>query len=396
MHHVLHIPSWYPDADNRISGNFFRAQVIALKQAGWQVGVIAPNPRSLRDLRHALTEWRYGTVFENDQDVPTYRHYGWAWLPRVPYGNAILWLTAAEQLFQIYIQAHGMPDLIHVHSALYAGTFAARLKQRYAIPYLLSEQSTAFARGLLPPWQIKMARRSYRNASARVVVSPALGQKITEVLGNDAVPDWQWIPNIVDPAFTESAIQESPKKTDDTQLFCYLHIALMTEKKGQCDLLQAFAAQFSDHPNVRLRIGGDGPLRARLEQLARTLGIAHQVTFLGRLSREQVLTEMQHADVFVLPSHYETFGVVVIEALACGKPVVATTCGGPEFILHEKNGRLVPPRDPLALGKALAEVQKHYSSYDQCAIRTECLAHYSGEAIADRFSKLYQQLAFHR
>ena len=100
------------------------------------------------------------------------------------------------------------------------------------------------------------------------------------------------------------------------------------EKKGQADLLRAFAERFAGDPSVRLGIGGDGPERGRLHELAGSLAIAEQVDWLGALDRDGVRQAMCEADAFVLPSRLETFGVVVIEALACGLPVVATRSGG--------------------------------------------------------------------
>ena len=78
-----------------------------------------------------------------------------------------------------------------------------------------------------------------------------------------------------------------------------------------------------------------------LEALVQEKALTEQVTFLGSLTREQVRQEVSEADAFVLSSEYETFGVVVIEALALGKPVIATRCGGPESIVVPSVGYLV-------------------------------------------------------
>jgi glycosyltransferase involved in cell wall biosynthesis len=166
----------------------------------------------------------------------------------------------------------------------------------------------------------------------------------------------------------------------------------MTANKGQADLLQAFAARFQGDPTVQLRIGGDGPLRAELQTLALELGISEQVTFLGMLSREQVATEMQRADAFVLSSHYETFGVVLIEALACGTPIIATACGGPECIVRPSNGLLVPPGDVDALGAAMAQIRETSANYPPDALHSECMAQFGEQAVAAQLGQIYQSV----
>ena len=80
---------------------------------------------------------------------------------------------------------------------------------------------------------------------------------------------------------------------------------------------------------------------------------------------------MQAADAFVLSSAYETFGVVLIEALACGKPVVSTACGGPDYIVTEENGLLVPVGDTQALGAALEQMIRTIDRYDPFRLKQD-------------------------
>ncbi len=97
-------------------------------------------------------------------------------------------------------------------------------------------------------------------------------------------------------------------------------------------------------PQATLAVAGDGPLRAELEQAARELGLGAAVSFLGTVERIEEV--MRGCDVFVLPSDYEGFGLVVAEAMACGLPAVATRSGGPENIIRDGlDGFLVPTGD---------------------------------------------------
>jgi glycosyltransferase involved in cell wall biosynthesis len=139
---------------------------------------------------------------------------------------------------------------------------------------------------------------------------------------------------------------------------------------------------------VRLRLVGDGPLLAILGELSRQLGIAKQVDFIGALPANDVRAEMEAADAFALASNHETFGVVVIEALACGLPVVSTASGGPDHLIAPDNGMLVPCGDMPALRDALREMQGRASRYDRKAIRAEVIQRFGPDAFARQFAAI--------
>jgi glycosyltransferase involved in cell wall biosynthesis len=106
---------------------------------------------------------------------------------------------------------------------------------------------------------------------------------------------------------------------------------------------------------------------------------------------QDVAQLMRNSAVVVLPSRAETFGAVLIEALACGTPVVATRCGGPEEIITEELGILVPSEDPEALSHAIQHVLENRECYDPRRLRQHALTHYSWDMIARRTVDLYQQ-----
>ena len=113
--------------------------------------------------------------------------------------------------------------------------------------------------------------------------------------------------------------------------------------KGHELVLRAIRQLETSFPQLHCRIIGDGPDRARFEALTRELGIAPRVQFEGRKSRAEVADAMRACSVFVLPSRYEGLGCVYLEAMACGKPVVACRGQGiDEIIEHGRNGWLIP------------------------------------------------------
>jgi len=143
--------------------------------------------------------------------------------------------------------------------------------------------------------------------------------------------------------------------------------------------LQALA----ETSGVRLAVAGDGPERGALERRAHELGLDGRVTFLGSVPRERVLRLFRAADASVLPSSWENFPHSVVEALAAGCPVIATTVGGvPEVVDDGVNGLLVPPRDPAALGAAITRFfsdEELRSRLRSAASRS--VADYSEEAV---------------
>ena len=161
------------------------------------------------------------------------------------------------------------------------------------------------------------------------------------------------------PEADESAIA-LPSPLEDVPYV--LALGRVVEKKGFDLLLAGYAAIVPDLRTADLVIGGTGAALSRLEVQAEELGIADQVHFVGRLSREQVAAAMAGARAFVMPSRLEPFGIVVLEGWRAGTAVVATNRGGPpEFIRDHEDGFLVDPFDVAAvanvLGRLLSDVR---------------------------------------
>lgn len=389
---VLIIPSErYLSLEEPLAGIFQRQQAHALRRAGLKVGVIAPMPRSLRLMRLRLKGWPKGIEWVDDEGIPTCIYQGWGWVPgRVPYLSIHFYVSLGTRLFKEYVLRYGLPDIIHAHNVLYSGVITSAIKMFYGIPFVLTEHSSAYLTNQIRKWQIHMIRNVLINADARIVVSPFLGDVLEKRYGSIIQP-YHWIPNILDKAFEEQDLAKPSRRTKG-DLFVILTIGNLVAIKNHAVLLRAFAKAFKGNNSVQLKIGGDGPLFGKLKDLARRLGIANQVEFLGALNREQVLYEMSKTDIFVLSSNYETFGVVLIEALACGKPVIATDSGGPRYIVNNENGILVPPGDETALAHAMERMINNITNYNPKIIRKGCLERYGESTIVDRIIGIYDHI----
>lgn len=163
--------------------------------------------------------------------------------------------------------------------------------------------------------------------------------------------------------------------------------------KDQATLLEAYARVAGDHPESRLVIVGDGPLRAEIEARIDSLGIGRRVLLAG--DRSDVPEILPAFDVFVLSSVTEGYSVALLEAAAAGLPLIATRVGGnPEIVNHGSHGRIVPPKDAAALAAAMRELA---ASEDE---RAECGAaslrwvreHGTIAAMAEAYDRLYAGL----
>lgn len=168
-----------------------------------------------------------------------------------------------------------------------------------------------------------------------------------------------------------------------------LTISRLDRPKGLSDLLAAAPLV----PEALFVLAGEGRERATLEEQARALGIADRVLFLGH--RDDVPDLLACCDVFVLPSHYEGLPISVLEAMAAGKPVIATAVGGTkEVIMHGETGLLVPPRDPVALALAIRTIlsdsvlAKRLAAAGMARVRQE----FRAETMVERIDQVYDEV----
>ena len=168
--------------------------------------------------------------------------------------------------------------------------------------------------------------------------------------------------------------------------------------KGHEYALQALALARRETP-IQLRIIGSGPEMQRARYTARDLGIDHAVQMLGSCSPARVRDELRAADAFLLSSLSEGISNAVLEAMACGLPVVTTDCGGmPEVVRDGVEGRVVPVRDVQAMATALVELAREPERRRAmgAAARQRVLEAFDLARQADAFAKLYRRLGSRR
>ena len=384
--HILIIPSWYPREQNKISGSFFREQAHALKRHSHQVGVIYPQFRSLRMLKQIFVG-PYGLETEDDAGVMTLRWHDVYWILRyMPYYRFV-WVRKGLELFEIYRERYGLPDIIHVHSMLPAGILAKKINDKYQIPYVITEHSSRIFNKNIDNQEKKWITEIVQQSSANIAVSQAFSKKLQYDFGGN----WISIPNMVWHKFLEYPLSKSKPSQKP---FTFINVATIknAETKGHIDLIQAFAQEFSEEDNVRLCFVGGGAGFNDVQAYVNNQNLESRIQLLGALPREDVVERIAESDVFVLASHYETFGVAVIESLALGKPVVATRCGGPDEIITPANGLLVPIQSPHELGQAMRQITDNITQYDPYKIRENCVGKYSAQSIVSQLNEVYERV----
>jgi glycosyltransferase involved in cell wall biosynthesis len=178
----------------------------------------------------------------------------------------------------------------------------------------------------------------------------------------------------------------------DPYILC---VSAYKETKGLDVLIRAFPRIRESAPELKLVIVGVGPLKDSLKKMARELGVEDGIRFEGRVTQPEVRDLLRHCRLFVLPSRSESFGIAIVEALAAGKPVVATAVGGiPEILENGRNGLLVRPEDPAALAEAVLEL--HHSPSLRLGFSgsgRRMVQRFSLERMGMNYERIYRDLA---
>ena len=281
-------------------------------------------------------------------------------------------------------------DVIHAHFTHPDGWVAARLASRYDIPFVITEHASWRAWAAHSPLVLRQAREAMRACTFHVSVGTALRDEMA--YHADAPAKLRIIPCDVDgDVFALPGADVRPAAHQ------VLFVGAVRHVKGVDVLLHAMRKLADEGRQDHLLIVGDAYFRAyardeaRVRALALELGIADRISFAAGMAHPEIARLMQQSAVLVLPSRRETLGMVLVEALACGTPVVATDCGGPADIVIPGAGLLVPLEDPAALAGAIARVVDRRAEYDPARLRASVVPKFSKENVAEQYGNLYSQ-----
>jgi len=277
-------------------------------------------------------------------------------------------------------------DVLHV-MAPYSPTLSGRLLVQsdaaHVLTFLVAIEPGPY-RALLGTLA-RAQGRSLRRCAARIAISATAADTGQALYGGS----YQIIPCGVNTAQFRPDVPPLPQLRDGTTNVLY--VGRLERRKGVAHLLKAWARLEQYYPNARLLIGGDGPERVALEQLAQQLGL-ERVRFLGYVSASQLPSLFASADVFCAPATYaESFGIVLIEAMAAGLPIVAAANAGYAGLLAAHPGNLVvPPGDDRVLAGALATLLDAPDYRRQLGTRNAAAVdRYSWDIVGDQIAAMY-------
>jgi glycosyltransferase involved in cell wall biosynthesis len=389
---VFVLPSWYPSAVNAASGLFVREQVMAVAQVrpditltvgtwGHLDGALslrcpATSARALVwRLRQPACRWRVLAANVNQVTSPAL-----SWTLALAGGNVAGLLRASRRNLAEAERRLGAQQLIHAHVGFPAGWVAAQLARERGIPFVITEHMSPFPFAALASNAHAMdrLREAFAGAHAVIAVSPALAEEM-RALGMRCT---QVTPNLVDLA--RFAATPPPARGP----FTFFSLGGPSEHKGTDVLLRALAEPVLANAEFRVVLGG-GADATGYRRLARQLGVASRIEWLGAVAPADVPQHMARCHALVQPSRHESFGVVLVEALASGRPVIATRCGGPESIVNEANGVLVEVGDVPALALAMRSMMEQALRFDPVALHADTERRFSAATVARALAGLY-------
>lgn len=284
-------------------------------------------------------------------------------------------------LFKKIIHAHGMPDVIYGHYSFWI-SLGVPIKRKYGIPLIGLEHNSCFNNRQLTKYLTKISLYAYSNTDMLLAVSNKLRNSILSHLGKDSLV----IYNMVGEEFCE------PYKFIDSDKVSFVAVGSLIYRKGFDLLLEAFCSARLPRNRWSLDIIGGGEEQKTLQQHINKVGLQDNIKLLGQKTKTEIIDILKKSDVFVLSSRQETFGVVYIEAMALGLPVIATVCGGPEEFVQKSDGLLVPVNDVSALTDAIKYMYDHYKEYDRQTISENCKRRFAPNVIARQLTEVFEQV----
>ena len=336
-------------------------------------GVANPRKEVTRTSDGPLTVWRIQIAPPGTGALATTRYY-------------TTYLTAVYRLWRALALPAERIRLVHVHVIFPMGLFAYLLRYLKGIPYVITEHYTVLlpARIHRAPILLRKLFRLTGNRAAHLLpVGPALLAAYRNLGVNTPATV---VPNVVDPTHFYPVV-------DRYRPFTFIHVSALSDAaKNVSGIISAFTTFAQRHSGPRLLIVGDGPDRKKLETQARRSVVNARIRFVGSLPHTEVAAVLRRAHALVMFSNYETFSVVLVEALLCGLPVITPENGSRTDWMTPANGRIIPIGDETALCEALEDIYLNYAHYDAATIAASLPESCAPAAVGQRIVDVYDRV----
>ena len=371
---ILFVAAWYPTKKNLTAGIFIKEHAKAVSLYN-DVAILYSE-----GISHFLNSF-YEIKDNKEDELRTIRlKYRKSPIPKTSY---FIFLWGMFLAFHKLVRSGFGPDIIHAH-VYSAGVPAVILGKIYKISVVITEHWTGFPRHILGKLDILKVRFAMNRAKYILPVSKDLEKAIKSY---GIKNKFEIVPNVVN---TE-IFYPSPQKANN-KIKKMLFVALLSPQKGVSYLLQALAQLKQKRQDFVLDIVGDGPNREEYEKLSKELSLEGIVKFHGLKTKLEIAKFMRNSNFFVQPSLYETFGVVYIEAMACGKPIVASQLPVLQEKIDKEIGILVPPKDKKALTDAIDYMLDHYQDYSSEKISRYAKENFGYEVVGKKLDEIYRKI----
>lgn len=385
---------WYPDESlgYTYSGIFVKRQVEALQLNGYDVSVEIPKLYKHPARSVPMQIINHLTKLAEDKPSKVYRrHNGSSTVPTpIPARASMLQKVASikETLKLKQMIEPSQADINHVHVALPIAPAVMDLSES---PLIVTEHSSHVRHECQVPEVADLYRRSITEAKAFICVSRFLQNEISRTLNIEIGSTWKIVPNIVDfSAFHYQHKSEYACKS-------WVYVGALYESKGVMNLLKTFNHFRANYEaDAQLTLIGGGPLEEWIKRYSRRNRIDHLVDIRGPVRREDLAQIFSTKDLMVHLSPYETFGIVSLEAIASGLPVVSIKNGGSEDTwedLSEMSGLIL---DPSATHKEISDsIEKWRSGIRNLQLKdaSEILRkRFSGDVIVTQLKEIYEEV----
>ncbi|QDA30610.1 glycosyltransferase family 4 protein [Thermococcus indicus] len=383
---LLVIVNDFPNEDNSYGANIFvKEQLKAIQKFVDEINVVVPLPRGI-ELKRKTSYQNYIIGHKIHVHFVKYNN------PLFPLAYSKLkdeWIWVESRAVSKFIKKKGIEfDLIHAHYSWPSGAVAVRLKEEFGVPVVITEHTHITLRKMIER-KDRTLKWTWKNTDALIRVNKRDIPLIKEFCPSLKV---YHIPN----GYNQDRIRTIPKSearkklglSQDVKIL--FNLARLLPYKGHRYLIDAMSIVVKERDDIVCFIGGSGPLKEKLQEQINKLGLQEHVKLLGFVPDDQLALWVNAADLFVLPSLSESFGIVQIEAMAVGIPVVATINGGSEEVItSEDYGLLCPPKDPECLAeKILIALEKEW---DREKIR-KYARQFTWENIAKKVLEVYKEV----
>ncbi|MBE0432869.1 glycosyltransferase [candidate division WOR-3 bacterium] len=247
------------------------------------------------------------------------------------------------------------PDIVHTHNYVMRYTLLPTILQRVPVRmhtvHNMALREVEWA-GRIVHW---IAFRMFR--CLPVGISEAVSRSVDELYGVGTPTIYNGIP------LRHFLAVKQPRRSESDDVV-FINVSWFRPQKGHRFLVTAFAAAAKVRPGIKLLLVGNGPLRKNIEKIVRAENLSDRILFLGL--RDDIAGLLARSDVYVSSSEWEGFGLTIVEAMAAGRPVIATAVDGVPEIVHDKvTGLLVPSGDVESMSTAIAALA------DDCRLRAE-------------------------